>query len=317
MLLGNTEFKVPVRKTAGKLRQPRSVLHRRRNGADCRNLLRKRDRRSAEHSGKIGGGLLRYAGIRIEGVDTVVYLRFFLRGRIALPLHCHRMDNDRAAEILRPAQRHFKRFLVVAVHRPDIVKAEIVKNAGRQKARFDPFLEPMQFLVGMRMLLHNAAVGPLKAEIPRACARAAKQPGNAADVLVNGHTVVVKNDHSGFAARAEIAQSFIAHAAGHGAVAHNGNNVIASVYERPGACHARRQRHRVGGMAGKERIGVALARLGKTGNTVELAQRIKGIAASGQNLVDVGLMSNIEQYPVLHRVIDAVKRNRKLNAAEI
>ena len=70
-------------------------------------------------------------------------------------------------------------------------------------------------------------------------------------------------------------------------------------------------------MAGKERIGVALARLGKAGNTVELAQRIKGIAASGQNLVDVGLMSNIEQYPVLHRVIDAVKRNRKLNAAEI
>ena len=70
-------------------------------------------------------------------------------------------------------------------------------------------------------------------------------------------------------------------------------------------------------MAGKERIGVALARLGKPGNTVELAQRIKGIAASGQNLVDVGLMPNIEQDPVLHRVIDAVKRNRKLNAAEI
>ena len=50
------------------------------------------------------------------------------------------MDDDRAAEILRPAKRHFECLFIVAVHRPNIVKAEIIENTGRQKVRLDPFL---------------------------------------------------------------------------------------------------------------------------------------------------------------------------------
>ena len=70
-------------------------------------------------------------------------------------------------------------------------------------------------------------------------------------------------------------------------------------------------------MSGKKRIGVALAWLGKAGNAVELAQRIEGISPTGQNLVDIGLMPDIEQDAVLHRVIDAVQRHRQLHTAEI
>lgn len=83
---------------------------------------------------------------RSNGLTPVVRLRVRLRGGVALSLHRHHMHNDRAMKILRPAQRSFERLFIVAVHRPDIVKPEIVKYTGRQKARFDALLEPVPAL---------------------------------------------------------------------------------------------------------------------------------------------------------------------------
>ena len=293
------------------------MFHRRGNGADRRILFRKRNCRCAECRRKVVGRNGRDAGLPIERVDAVVRLRVRLRGSIALSLHRHHMHNDRAMKILRPAQRRFECLFIVAVHRPDIVKPEIVKYTGRQKARFDALLEPVQLFIGVRVLFHHTAVRPLEAEISGARACAAEQSRHAADIFVDGHAVVVENDHGSLAACTEIAQSLKAQAAGHRAVANDGDNVVISVHERSGSCHPRGQRHGIGGVSGKKRIGVALARLGKAGNTVELAQRIKGISPTGQNLVDIGLMPDIEQDAVLHRVIDAVQRHRQLHTAEI
>lgn len=82
-------------------------------------------------------------------------------------------------KILRPAQRSFERLFIVAVHRPDIVKPEIVKYTGRQKARFDALLEPVQLFISVRVLFHNTAVRPLEAEISGARACAAEQSRHA------------------------------------------------------------------------------------------------------------------------------------------
>ena len=70
-------------------------------------------------------------------------------------------------------------------------------------------------------------------------------------------------------------------------------------------------------MTGKERIGVALAGLGKTGYTVDLPERIEGIPASRQDFMDIRLMTDVKENAVLYRVIYAVERNGKLNTAEI
>jgi hypothetical protein len=69
-------------------------------------------------------------------------------------------------------------------------------------------------------------------------------------------------------------------------------------------------------MRGAERIVFALGALGEAGETVALAQRADAIAASGQDLVRIGLMTDVPNQPVVRRIEDIMQRDGEFDHAE-
>ena len=69
-------------------------------------------------------------------------------------------------------------------------------------------------------------------------------------------------------------------------------------------------------MRGAERIVIALAALGEAGEAAAGAQRADAIAASGEDLVRIGLMADVPDQPIARRVEDVVDRGGELDHAE-
>ena len=64
-------------------------------------------------------------------------------------------------------------------------------------------------------------------------------------------------------------------------------------------------------------IGIAFRRLGKAGNAAKLAQRAKLLPASGEQLVDIGLVSHIKNETVLCRIINGFQGDRQLHNTQV
>ena len=69
-------------------------------------------------------------------------------------------------------------------------------------------------------------------------------------------------------------------------------------------------------MRGAERVVLALRPLGEAGQAAALPQRADAVAASGQDLVRIGLMADVPDQPVARGVEDIVQRHRQLDHAQ-
>lgn len=126
-----------------------------------------------------------------------------------------------------------------------------------------------------------------------------------ADILGDRHIVVVEHHEQRLPRGAGAVQRLIGHAAGQRAVADDCDNVVLLVFKRTCMRHAKRHRNRVRGMSrDAQGVGDALLRLHKAAQTAVLPQRVKAVAPTGQDLVDIALMTYI--------VDDAVARGVKL-----
>ena len=70
-------------------------------------------------------------------------------------------------------------------------------------------------------------------------------------------------------------------------------------------------------MAGDKGVAWTLGRLREAGNAAERAQRSKGVSAPGQDLMHIGLVSDVEQQPILRGIEHALDRDGQLDDAEI
>ncbi len=69
-------------------------------------------------------------------------------------------------------------------------------------------------------------------------------------------------------------------------------------------------------MRGAERIVFAFCALGETGKTARLTQRADAVAAARQNLVRIGLVTNVPDQPIPRRIEEIVQSDRQLDDAE-
>ena len=164
---------------------------------------------------------------------------------------------------------------------------------------------------------YGIAVKLLEVQIARLHALLGQQRCHTADVFVDGHTVIIEHDDHRLAALPGIRQALVCQAAGQCAVTDEGDDVIVRPRERTRPGHAQRDGDRRGGVAGHKRIVHALIRLRKPGNAAELPQRGKRFAPSGQDLVHIALMTDVEHESVLFGAIYPVNRDRELYCAEI
>ena len=104
------------------------------------------------------------------------------------------MDDDRRVHVARPAEDLFQLAHVVSVDRAEIVKAHLGKNVGRDQMRFDPLLERMVEAIERRKMHKDLAILPFEFDVARLHAHGLQHLCRAADVLGDGHVVVVE-DH--------------------------------------------------------------------------------------------------------------------------
>ncbi len=141
--------------------------------------------------------------------------------------------------------------------------------------------------------------------------------GNGANVFVDGPLVVVEHDDEAARRLRDVVESFVGDAAGEGGVSGEGDDVLLS------ALAIARDRHAEGG--GESGTGmsgaVAVVRaLGAEHEAIQAAGRADGVellAASGEELVDVGLVADVEDEMVLRRVEDVVHGERELDDSEV
>ena len=152
---------------------------------------------------------------------------------IALSLDGMHMQQHRPAHIPGQHQHLGQRLHVVAVHRPHIGKAHVLKHraAGQQgffQGRFHIVAHGVHPLAGLAAGEH-LAIAPLELVILRRAAQPGQVPGQAAHVGVNGHAVVVEKDDQGLAGGTGVVEALIGQSSGQGAVPDQRQNTVIQV----------------------------------------------------------------------------------------
>ena len=122
---------------------------------------------------------------------------------------------------------------------------------------------------------------------------------------------------SGFLACGDVVQRLPAHAAGERAVADDRHDVALLAAQRERLGHAVGVGQRGRGVAVLDDVVLALGLARVAGEAAALAQPVEAVLPAGDDLVDVRLVSGVEQQPVLGRVEDPVQGQGELDHAEV
>ena len=321
LTLGNSHVKKAVGVSGGKVVQPRAVLHRGGDRADAPVLVGNGAEGPPEgiregHAGFRCGA----SGLLVEGTDAVEAVRVLLGGRVALALPGQHVQEDRAVHLLCLAQEVDQAIDVVSVNGADVFQTHVVEHIRADQPALEPLLEAVDAPVegtAHRDPAREPAPPFFDLEIALPGADVGQVPRRAADVRRDGHAVVVENDDQGLLAGAEVVQTLVGQTARKRAVAQQSDHAVIRMGQGPGPCHAQGHADRVGGVTGDEGVVDAFLRLGKTGHAAEFAERWKLFHPPGQQLMDVGLVSDVKNETVPGGVEDAVDGHRKLDHAQI
>ena len=139
----------------------------------------------------------------------------------------------------------------------------------------------------------------------------------AAMVLGNGLVVIVDDDDQVAIEIGGIVKALKRQAARKRSVANDGDDVVRIARQVTSVRQAAAQAHRRGGMAHGEQVVLGLVGIGKA-RSLTITLRIDiSVRAPGQRLVGVGLVRNVKDNLVDGGVKYAMKRNRKLNDAQV
>ena len=164
-----------------------------------------------------------------EAADTVKLIRIALRWCIAFSLHGSYMEQNRAVQLLRIAQKLRQILDIMPIHRSQVGKAHILKQAARQQTvldgRFD-LVGCMVDVTAQRQYAHDLTVALLRAQVLGLQPLARQMLRHAAHALCDRHAVVVENDDERFPAVPRIGPALIGEPARQGAVADQRQNMI-------------------------------------------------------------------------------------------
>ena len=136
-------------------------------------------------------------------------------------------------------------------------------------------------------------------------------------VLGNGLVVIVDDDDQVAVELGGVVKALKCQAARKRAVANDGDDVVRVTRQVTSVGKAAAQAHRRGGMAHGEQVVLGLVGIGKA-RSLTITLRIDiGVRAPSQRLVGVGLVRNVKDNLVDGGVKHAMKRNRKLNDAQV
>ena len=232
------------------------------------------------------------------------------------------VHEHRAAVGAGLAQRRLDGRLVVPVDRAEVLQAEVLEHPLRGDDVLDALLHAVERLVH-RAADHRGAVQRVLAPVEEALVAAGRAQrgqvvGQAADGRRVGAGVVVDDDDEReVLVGGDVVERLPGHAAGEGTVADDRDRVpVALPLEaaRLGDAVGPRQGRRGVRVLDDVVLGLGAARV--AGDALPRAQPAE-VVASGQQLVDVGLVPGVEDDRVARRVEDAVQGDGQLDDAEV
>jgi hypothetical protein len=140
--------------------------------------------------------------------------------------------------------------------------------------------------------------------------------GKGADILGNGHVVVIENDQADRGQGAGVIERLEGHAGRERAVADDGHGAafLPPLRRRDG--HPQGGADRGAGVADPEGVVFALRAGGEGREPLVLFDGVQLIAAAGQHLVRVGLMAHIPYQAVMGRIEHIVQGYGELDSAQ-
>ncbi len=267
---------------------------------------------------RVGLGLDLCAGHDIEAVDAVVLVIGGLGGRIALALLGHDMDQNRAlvgvAHILEDRDQRVE---VVAVDRADVVEAQLLEPGAALPDVAGIFLHARGApLPGLGQALGQLLADFAQVQIGAARCDAGEVVRQRARRRGDRHVVVVEDDDQAAVHGAGVVDRLVGHAGGHCAVADDGDHVVVATVDVAGDGHAETGGNRRRGVRRSEGIVGALRAPGEAGQAAPLAEGADALAATGEDLVRVGLVADVPDQPVARGVEHPVQRHRQLDDAQ-
>ena len=269
MLFGDADVETAGGKLRHQLVQAGSRRHRRGDGHDFLVGAGLGQQSAGKHRSEgrgIGLRLGQHAGHHVELAHPVIFVGGRFRRRIAASLLGHHMDQDGSgvlsvADILQDRQQMVE---IVAVHRTDIIKAQLLEQgaAGHHAAGkfLGPFGGPLQ-RPGEQMgqVLHHMT--------DRMIGFGRQQPRqiviHGAHRRRDGHVVVVEDHHQARLHRTGVVQRLIGHAGAHRAVADHRHHMVGAALQVAAHRHAQTGGNAGGRMAGAERVIGAFGALGE------------------------------------------------------
>jgi hypothetical protein len=308
VLLGDADVEVALGEALRELDQAGALAHRRRDRDDLRIGCSGFAQPLAEDlrvAWRAGGLLAREgAGHRVELGDAVVLDRIELGGVETLALDRDQVQQLRTPGVLQALEGGAEGVEIVAVHRAVVAEAERFEDRAR--------LLEMRFVV---------VVGGRSQLVRRVDAELAQQArgmvAHRADVLGDRHVVIVVDHEQVELEVPGVVERLEGHAGGHAAVADHGDDAALLVLDAHRRGHAGGGGDRGRGVADAEGVVLALGAVAERREAAEAADRLQALAAPGEHLVRIGLVTDVPDQAVVRRVEAAVQRDRQLDGTEI
>ena len=151
---------------------------------------------------------------------------------------CQYMDQDRLLRISCQTENRLEFFEVMSVHGSQVIEPHGAEHIDREQFILHFFLQIMVEGIHCRHPHKHIPVPALKPYIPRPDPHSLQQTCSAANIRVDRHIVVIKDDDHGFPAGCCGCQALVGQSARQRAVTDHGDDVIVLVQQSTCFCHA-------------------------------------------------------------------------------
>ncbi len=246
----------------------------------------------------VGGRAVRgLAGFGIVGAEAVELFLAVERGLEAAALLREHVEQDGVVEGLEKLEGLDQQRKVVAVDGAEVFQAELLKEDGGPQHAFGGFFGAAHdFDGGLAAEAFDEARGAVvQMLVVLVGDDAVEVAGHGADVAVDGPLVVVEDDDHALGLLGDVVERLKGDAVGEGGVAGDGDDVLVAAGQVAGHGHAQRGGERGAGVAGAVAVVLAFGAQHEAVEAAGLADGLKAIAAAGEDLVDVGLVADVEE----------------------
>ena len=229
------------------------------------------------------------------------------------------MQQHRVIRSLEKLERLHQQGQIVAVDGAKVFEAELLEQDRRPEHALGGFFGAARqgHCRLAAQLLHDALGGVVQVLVVLVGDNLVEVAGNGAHVAVDRPFVVVEHDDHPLGLLGNVVQRLKRDAVGKSRVAGHGNHMLLAASQVARHGHAQSRRERRASVPGAEAVVLALGAQHEAVQPARLANGVKAVEAAGENLVNIGLVADIEQQFVFGSIEDRVQRQRKFHDAEV